>query len=101
MGARITRTAAGAEPADRPEAAGPAEPRKPRKRVRRDSLTLTFDVPHDLNFVLSGVAQSQRMKKSAFILKLLRQGCGSFKIASSLERVWAETQGQDVSAGQS
>jgi hypothetical protein len=84
----------GTDPGEAPaEGAGAPRKRKPKTTVRQ-----TYDFPFDLDFRVSGVAKSLRIPKTVFVLKLIEQGCAGYKVDKLLRSVWAETQGQDVSA---
>jgi hypothetical protein len=96
--ARRFKASEGTDGAEAMEA-GPEVAGTPRKRKPKTTIRQTYDLPFDLDFRLTGVAKFVGMRKSAFVLKLLDQGCRGYKIDKALGSAWAETQGQDVSGG--
>lgn len=100
---RITKTVEPVEGMERVEgveslAAPLGSAGKRKRRERRELVKLTLEIPHELHFRIMGIAAKEKMRKGAFIEKLLKQGCASFKIDEGLKAIWGETQGQNVSA---
>lgn len=101
----MRRTIKGSE-AEAPEPEADEVPRASRpvarKRKRRnpeDVARLNLELPHELDFRVAGVAKYRKMRKSAFVLFALDQCCTGHKIDKALKAAWAESQGEDVSAG--